>query len=958
MARAWDTISYGESALTLTGGLGATRTVTATHTGGAYPNSHVSATSITLNIAESSSGIGPPTGEWGIAVVEDGGEANQNYTVAGVVLAYVAVGTGGSLPASVNVTGLNKGGQYRLVLMAGDNAANAQNSAGVSTAGLSTDFHHDSDGGTTRGGSAANASTRVVGAAGHRVHGTAITPTAGNWRYGQTNQIAFSIRPAGNPTGAIINPKQLKLSLTTDTAGAARPDGVYRITPNTTGDATATGITVDTDFAQTLGGVDHYVQAGVNNTLGDSSTPAAEAASDYSIGTVEGVTTSQRAAYVFATSGHVAGATFVSTNRIRTTAASVTISSGIQLFKDVGLSLLGVLTYNDSGRTLLNRLFNRRMSAAVDGPHGRAYYRAYLADGFGNALASTNVTLQTKDSDGTIEGTQSFATGAGGLIERERQFLPSDKAFFAFRRVAPDNPDSLGTHHIAIPTADVLKPAGTKTGTYPDPKVPTLTRDFSAATFPARAKDITAVGNVFGTKEPTTTAVDAFGLCGELIYAGMASVNAGDLAIDANGVPLGSTVRSKPTAAGSFFTKLSSRVNEATGAIIDPAAHCPTDRAGRPFFPSTVLLVGQRALFDRGPATAPLDTGSALSAQESQETPLGYSIHATGSQTFDVVNAPADATTFGYYQGFSNLSATRDSFGLDAGISEVPGFTVDNGLAGFKLQVLEFSIIRTDLVMEVVANPQNPVSGQSVRVKAKAWKILPDKTREEIAFDDAPVIYIDEEGGSGNPLAPFATYVGTIIGSPPSADYEIAFTPPSPVLGTVASFGIIGFGVIAGSRVTGTTSFSIGAPDRVIKLVVDIGNSGVGGGSHLISGSSVEVNLFALRADTGISQVLDGSPVPEVYIFRQQGNILEYLDLALTWQTLGAGGADAHPLTFSGDVWTKDLGVLNNLATSDIIVVGSAFVDGVPKQETVFREVVDTKNKHDKNAFDPIGISK
>ena len=627
------------------------------------------------------------------------------------------------------------------------------------------------------------------------------------------------------------------------------------------------------------------------------------------------------------------------------------VAPGVSLFKDAGAVTPGVSAYQTNSYTNLNRYFARRQSASLDGPFGRPHLEAYVIDGYGNPIPTVNISLAILDSDGTQENTQNLATDANGRIRWNYQIGPTDKDFCAFDRTSPDDPDALGAHHIAIPLADVYKPAGSKTGTYQDPKTPTTTRDFDAATFPARAKDVRLTGNAYGANEPTDTEADVFGIHGEIIFAGMASVAAGDRTTDANGVPTSPSVRGKPTAAGSFNMKTTGRINEANGLVIDTAAHNPTDRAGRAFsYASGFEFVGRRAVFDRVLLSSPLDTGTNLGSQENLESPQGYSIHGTASQTFDTLAAPSDGTTYGYYQGFSNLSATRDSFGLAAGSVEIPGFTVESGLRGYRLLVLEYTVIRDDLFGELVVDKSLVVPGETVRFKAKAYQVLPDKSLVPKDFDDAPVLYLGRENGAGNPLVNVTSLTMDAIGALPTGDYEDTYTPPALANpGVRETYGVIGFSTIAGARVNlSPISFTVGFINPDVRLVADIGHT-TGGGHHLVSGDDIEVNVFGVNGLTGDTVALDSTPAPEAYVLRQNGTTLEYLDpVSETWkEAVSQGPVVPHELTLQGDVWRKDLGVVADLGTKDLIVVGNAYIGGAHYTDRVFREVVDTLNRHD-----------
>ena len=133
--------------LVIQSALGGTRTVNAslaTRTG--FPSGHLGAGSHALTISESTSGIGPPEGVWGLAVVEDDTDVGSNgdYTVTGGVISWTNLGTGGSLTTSINIS-LPTSGVYRFLLTVGDNADRSQNGSGTNTGPPSSEYHIDSD---------------------------------------------------------------------------------------------------------------------------------------------------------------------------------------------------------------------------------------------------------------------------------------------------------------------------------------------------------------------------------------------------------------------------------------------------------------------------------------------------------------------------------------------------------------------------------------------------------------------------------------------------------------------------------------------------------------------------------------------------------------------------------------------------------------------------------------------
>lgn len=771
VARAWGTIRYGESSLTISS-LGNTRTVTVTHQGGAYPGSHVSTTNITLNVAESTTGLTPPGGVWGVAVVEDGGEANQNYTVGGVVMAYAALGNGGSLPSTINLTGLNKGGHYRIVLMAGDTAGRAQNAAGTDTGGLSAEYHLDSDGGSTRGGLAPTASGQVVGAAGHRVIVSAVTPTAGSWKYGQTNQIAVSLRPAGSTGSAIINPKQFKVALSVDTGGDTRPDGVYRITPNTTGDATATGIRVDTDFSQALGGVGHYTQIALNNRLGDSTTPAAEAASDYSIGTVEGVTTSQRSAYVFATTGHAAGLTFADTNRIRKTAADVTISSGIQIFEDAGKVTAGVITHQSSARTTRQDIYKR--TGPTNLANARPYMRTFVFDAYGNPLTSTAVTgnvLRTVNDSN--ENSQSLTTDANGRIQWNYTLSASAPAF---NRYVKASASRVANGHVAA------GPDSTTSWTYNfangNPQDPTT----YPGPFPGYPRDVQVVGRVFGSKEPTVRDVAVFGVNSEpsieAVWTG--SLTAANL--DGNGVPQGAGKRGQQLGAGSLKAKFTSKVDPASLRVTTLGRHALRDGAGREISVTTDNWYLASAAFNDTLDAIHKAAGALNDSQTKLENSIGYNAN---NNSLDTIAPPTDPASIKYFLAAADTTGQRNTFDMTInGVDPVAGFTGDSGNFGYYQQVVSFEALDSSIVGILTSDviQSDPTLTRSftfkaVRIAADA-ELNPDTGFNGVNTDGPPVYAVFIQPTGGGALEQLEAGTMTAIGTAPTPDWEFEVTVP------------------------------------------------------------------------------------------------------------------------------------------------------------------------------------
>lgn len=753
---------------------------------------------------------------------------------------------------------------------------------------------------------------------------------------------------------AVVNPKQIRVgpSLAASAASVA-PVESSNLTP-----AAATGVfgptatfNVDTTYSATPANYRRRVWVGPVG--GQASTLTAEKPDLLTLGGVTFAfadTNDQAWVILGAAAGlaQVGGSNFCVENT-----TNLNIASGITLWQDAAFTVPGVGCFFSTNYQFTDRLKTRRQSASVDGPHGRPFLQTFIRDGHGQPLATKSVILETLDSDGTIENTQTLTTQGTGRRRWDYQIQPTHKAFNRFRRTSPDDPDALGTHDLAVPTADVRKPTGTKTNTYPDPITPTATRNFAAATFPGRAKDVrVSVNTTPAGERSNATQADVFAVSSEIIFAGMWSGNTTDTSIDANGAPTGPVTRSKVTAAGSFALKTSSLINESAFAIDDATRHNPTDVAGRPFsYSGSYTFPGRRALFDRTLSNVD-DAGSNLSAQEDLDGPLGYSNHGNPVNTFDTISAPSDATTYGYYQGFASTTAQRDTFGLAAGSSEVPGFTSDSGLYGYRILVLEYNIIRDDLKGALAIDPQNPTPGQTVRFKAKGFQVLPDKTEIELDFDDAPVVYIKDEAGAGNPMTGVTAITMTPIGATPTGDYEATYTPPNPVGGVRKTFVAYGYGKIAGSRVSlDTVLITTGERNPAIDIVVDLLHSDQSNfGRHYVPGDPVKVTVTAINDDDGSVAPLDSSPVPSVALLRAAGNSTQYWDEVFdAWRDANTDGPVIYyDLSMVGNLWQRTFS--GNIIDSDRDLVANCrvFIDGVPYFGERFREVTGQNFPHGK----------
>lgn len=513
MAVSPDIVRTGQGGLRLQLAIGQIEMAVELLGGLTYPNNFVSGGDIQINCRQVAGNSGSIW--WGLAVVEDIVDTDGDYTqsagsdapTASGVHFYQTLGTQSSFPQTVTVPELPKGGVYRLVLTAGDNANNARRRSNVNTGGTSLQYHMDSDGNNSRGGSAIiSINNSILGVVGRKVQVSTLTPTSGNWRYGQTNQIALNLRPAGNPTGQIVNPKELKVALSADQSGVTRPDGVYRITPNTTGAATATGIRVDTDFNQTIGGVDHYIQIGINDTFGDTTTPANEQAGIYNVGaTVEGVTASQKSPYVF-DDGIITESITIS--QVRSNTASVKISSAIQIFETDALSTAGALSFKTNAYSLRQDIFRRKGPTITT--NAIPYLETYVTDAYGQVLPNTDVTAITRRvSNNSSENTQDLSTDANGRVRWNYVLSSSAPAFNRYVKVGATRASD---GHVGA------GPDSTTGWSYFYSNINSDYPDDYEGPCPGYPRKVEVVGRQFGTKEPTITDNNVFGVSSEIVF--------------------------------------------------------------------------------------------------------------------------------------------------------------------------------------------------------------------------------------------------------------------------------------------------------------------------------------------------------------------------------------------------------------------------------------------------------
>ncbi len=457
--------NYGQAKLTVGSSL-AVRTFTATHLGGTtWPQAHISTSSFQVRLQSAAVAAGGGTQFVYVCLVEDDADVGGDYQTGGLTLTAGVLATRffGSFAstAAVDIThdlgdlsdsnnpAISKGGTYRLVIAVGSGAVAAIRRSSVTG---SSEHHADSDAvaNDAKGGASAQLASadNIVGICGSKLVWTAQSFSGGTgpedqFRYGDTITLLGSLRPAANTSGALISPKQVKLALSADTAGATRPDGIYRVTPDTAGDYSQTGMPTDTDFGQVLGGRRFYQQLGVNDTLGDASTPAGEMAGLLASGTIVGVGASQKSWALLIGGG---GSEIIIPNTLKFAWAGNMTDSGFDvvaatLSSATNLQLRISPNSDMSGSTTLSAVTATLRTLDVDGPiyvaklpagslsPNTQYYWRVIADGY--EFADLQGKTKTAPTPGVATSfTMVFgscaATGSSNAIFTEIKDLEPD----------------------------------------------------------------------------------------------------------------------------------------------------------------------------------------------------------------------------------------------------------------------------------------------------------------------------------------------------------------------------------------------------------------------------------------------------------------------------------------------------------------------------------------------------
>lgn len=870
---------YGEAVLTLSQAAG-TRTVTATCAGGAYPAKNLASasTTLTVNLAEGTTGLTPPTGSWGLAAVRDNTDVAGDYNGPAAVLAYVALGTGGALPASVSLGPINERGHFRLVLMVGDTPANAQDITGVG--GTNGTYHFDSDNNNAEGTLSLldPGATRVTG---YNWRNTKLASRsysqAGNLRYAHTTTITVDF-----DSGTYINPKAIKVALKTSGADGTPQDGIYRPTPSTAGSATTVSIPVDTDFLAAATG--YFLHVCIGAALGES-LQAGETADFLTSGTITGTAADERHWLQFDNNGQtLSGFTGSGNDRIVSDAADKTIGSGIFAKKDSAGTIDGVGCFSSSGYTTVQRLFNRTYEASTQ--NANPFLEVYAFDAYGAALASISFQVQVeRHSDNADENAQTIVTDVNGRIRWNYTIANNHTAFNRYK-TALNTVDSEATAPVTIPASDVP-------GSHP------FADDIFTGPYPAYPKYVRLVGNAFaGVKEPNDLESSVFGVNSEgwsgvkgsrtSPTGGTYTSDAGQATDDANGVPTGVGRRTKGLATGAARVKpWTAEYDEGNNEIEFPSRYALRDVAGRqiPTTATSDFWFGRWGSWSVTFSTVDVAVGD-MSGSGSNDMRLQGSLGY--SPAFLSLPAAADPSIVAILIGFADVSATRDSFGFTSDMAY--GFSSDVGNYGALKQIFQWIAVDPDLNFYVAADKTSLPPGDTIIVQAQMLRKLPDQSSAPIEPDAPLHIDVYRRNPSGSP---------TVIASEDMVDsgdgINFTYTRTFAADGSEnAPYYVLVTGFKDGSRPpdAGDIGFTVGVQD--LNLVLLAGDTPVAtaeAGNHIRKGKSFLVGVGLFSRTTRKFVTVDSAPTVIVIGFVRATGQAVYLDSDLTWKNLDGTNA-------------------------------------------------------------------
>lgn len=699
-----------------------------------------------------------------------------------------------------------------------------------------------------------------------------------------------------------------------------------------TGTLTTTAYNVDTDFPSAA--TTHRLRLYVGARGGQATVPTAEKAALYRNHPATTVNNEGSTWTYFASVG--AGLTKLDNFTVEAN-TNLSIGHGILEYTTSALATRGVLAFDGATYATQRSIFRRAGPTVTQ--QAIPALETFIADVFGVALASKSFKVDVlRHSDSTAEPAQQTVTSASSPAGRLRwnyTIAATHTAFNRFKKATTDNPGAA--------------PA-------------TFTGSPVAGPHPAYPKHVKITGNAYaGTKEPTVTRNNVFGVNSEIHFEDIWTGDAAQATIDANGEPTGFADRTKNLGTGSMRLKLSTEINETNGAILTPGEHNPKTVDGNDIIASTDTLAQRYAVFKR--------TGSSVeqSSVNSTKALAGSKGYDTSPDDgFELYDATGDPRTLDFLILAADIAAVATSLNMTGDIvsggapwvpSTAPtggaGAQTDQGNFGYFVIRVQFIAVDPDLVLVLVTDQSVAPAGEDVRFSAKTGKFLPDNSFTEINPDSAPTLYIYRVQGAGMELSTILNAaVMTPVGAEPTPDWEYLFTPPQN-----GTYKALCTALANGSRppAPGEVTFGSGTlRDPDLQVAFSVHNLTGGSDRHVQVGDTLKAVVTLTDMATGLRVTPDSA---EIWMTHIDAGTLEMLDddtdntaaafaswpaaTPVTVFAMTANGSDATLMekTFSATAgWTS----------SDVVIRVEVVYRGVRYPAFLAREIAGRANGHGK----------
>jgi hypothetical protein len=608
--------------------------------------------------------------------------------------------------------------------------------------------------------------------------------------YGDTFTISGDLHD-----NSMINPKQVRAGVSlTSASSVSSPIESRNVTPSTVGNfGPTTNFNVDTTYSALP---ENYVaRVWVGPVGGQSTTLDAEKPD---------LLTGASPTYKFANSIDQSWVAFRENQNsllsINSSGFSIeytgrlNIGSSFSLWKNATFTDSGVAVYSGAGFLIYQDVFRR--SAPTTSGNATPHFQCFVRNAHSGALANINLTANVvRPVNGVNENSNTtLTTDISGRIRWSYTIPNTAPAFNRFvkagvTRVAGSHVSN-GPDNASSPPATFSSGNSSNLADYQPP-------------YPCYPRNIIITGRTFGSEEPGALAINVFGVNSELIGEDIWTGGSTAANLNPSGVPLGAGVREQQLGAGSLKAKVTTSLNEGNVKVINTGEHNIKDVAGRNVTVLTDNIFLRRALWD-DTLDSVTDGGTNLNdAQTALSNALGYK---EGANSLDTIAAPADPTSYIYYQGFSQVSQVRDSFSLTAnGSSPSVGFTLDTGNFGYVSQICGF--VALDSTIKCLLNAETAQSDPTVnrRFTIKTVRITPDGEFFPVAPDEPPIYGVFGQQATGA-MQLLLQSTGIPIGAQPTPDWEFFLAIPT---GGFKAVKVVAFAKVNGSRTIGGSESTI-----------------------------------------------------------------------------------------------------------------------------------------------------